>query len=211
MRRSAFVLGLAVLLAPPCPAQTKIEATDILRHPFSVDFSSRSRLDLRVRSGDVRVVGVDQDRISVELSGRSADKAQDLKVRFEKKPGGSRMRIKGGPQNGITITVRIPANTDLRLRVPFGNVSVENVLRSQDVELHGGDLTVEVAGRDAYSHVDASVYTGDVDADAFGEEKGGLFRSFHRTGGGPYRLHAHVGAGQLTLTEKTKRNAGLGD
>jgi hypothetical protein len=30
-------------------------------------------------------------------------------------------------------------------------------------------------------------------------EKGGLFRSFEERGNGKYRLHAHVGAGELTL------------
>ncbi|HEY6929512.1 MAG TPA: hypothetical protein VJA66_07540, partial [Thermoanaerobaculia bacterium] len=73
------------------------------------------------------------------------------------------------------------------------------VIGNKDVELNAGDLTVAVHGPDNYAHVDASVYSGEVDAAAFGEEHGGLFRSFHREGAGPYRLHAHVGAGQLTL------------
>ena len=33
----------------------------------------------------------------------------------------------------------------------------------------------------------------------FGETKDGLFRSFEKTGTGHYRLHAHVGAGDLNL------------
>jgi hypothetical protein len=41
--------------------------------------------------------------------------------------------------------------------------------------------------------------TGEVDASAFGENKGGLFRKFRRDGQGSYRLSAHVGAGQVTL------------
>jgi len=109
------------------------------------------------------------------------------------------LRIRGGPRNGITITVRIPSKTDLHARVPFGEVVIENVSGNQDVELHAGDLTVDVGDRDAYSRVDASVYSGEVDADVFGATKGGLFRSFRYDGPGAYRLHAHVGAGQLTL------------
>jgi hypothetical protein len=199
MRRLSLLLGLAALLASPCLAQSRIEATDILNHPFSVDFAPQSRLNLRVRSGEVRVVGVEQNRISVELAGRNAHDARNLKVRFERKDGGAEMRISGGPRDGIRITVRVPAKTDLRARVPFGEVVVENISGNQDVSLHAGDLTVAVGDREAYSRVDASVFTGEVDASAFGESRGGLFRSFRHDGAGLYRLHAHVGAGQLTL------------
>jgi len=47
--------------------------------------------------------------------------------------------------------------------------------------------------------VDASVYAGEVDAEAFGDNNGGLFRSSSKTAEGPNHLHAHVGSGQLAL------------
>jgi hypothetical protein len=50
-----------------------------------------------------------------------------------------------------------------------------------------------------YRSVDASVYAGDLDAPAFGACTGGLFRSLHWSGTGAYKLHAHVGAGDLEL------------
>jgi hypothetical protein len=201
MRNFSLSLSLAVLLAQPCLAQRKIEATDIVNHPFSVDFAPQGRLNLRVRSGDVRVVGTDQGTISVDLSGSKVHDARtrDLKIVFERKDDGAEMRISGGPKDGLTITVSIPAKTDLRARVPFGEVVVENVSGNKDVSLHAGDLTVEVGEREAYARVDATVVTGEVDASAFGETHGGLFRSFHHAGHGTYRLHVHVGAGQITL------------
>lgn len=199
MRRLFLILGLAVLLASPCLGQARIEAMDLANRPFSVDFAPESRLDLRVRSGEVHVIGVEEDRISVEISGRNAHRAHRLRVRFDKKNGGAKMRICGGPREGIAITVRIPSKTDLRARVPFGEVVIENIVGNQDVRLHAGELTVELDDREAYSRVDASVVTGEVNASAFGESHGGLFRSFHHTGQGPYRLRAHVGAGELRL------------
>ncbi|HTO86866.1 MAG TPA: hypothetical protein VMR54_04985 [Thermoanaerobaculia bacterium] len=201
MRSFSLFLGLAALLAGPCFPQAKVQATDIVNHPFSVHFVPQGRLDLRVRSGDVRVVGTDQATISVDLSGSSVDDARTrgLKVVFENKDGDAKMRISGGPKDGLTITVKIPAKTDLRARIPFGEVVVENVQGNKDVSLHAGDLTVEVGDRAAYSRVDAFVFTGEVDAAAFDESHGGLFRSFHHDGQGTHRLHAHVGAGQITL------------
>ena len=78
----------------------------------------------------------------------------------------------------------------------FGFVAVAG---SKDVSLHAGELTVEVGDREAYARVDATVITGEVDASAFGESHGGLFRSFHHAGQGTDRLHVHVGAGQINL------------
>jgi hypothetical protein len=199
MSRSSFFLACALLLAPVCLAQAKPGDADVTAHPFSVDFPSGGRLRLRVRSGEIHVVGSDQNKISVELSGKKAYDARSLKVRFERKDGTGNMRISGGPRSDLTITISIPARTDLYARIPFGEVHVENIAGDQDVELHAGDLTVAVGDSANYSHVDASVISGEVDAAAFGESHGGLFRSFRREGSGRYRLHAHVGAGQLTL------------
>src|SRR5262249_54956279 len=190
-----FLAGL-VLVSPLSVAQTKIEATDIIDHPFSIDFASGGRLRLHVRSGEVHVIGEDRESISVEISGKRAREARNLKVRVERKDSSAEMRVWGGPRNDVTITIRIPKQTDLYARIPFGEVSVEHVVGNQDVELHAGDLTVGVTAPADYSHVDASVISGEVDAVPFGEEHGGLFRSFHKEGSGPYRLHAHVGAGQ---------------
>jgi len=199
MLRSAFLLACIAVLTPVCVAQTKLEATDIANHPFSADFASGGKVRLRVRSGEIHVIGTAENKISVELSGKKAYDAKKLKVRLERRDSTADMRISGGPRNDLTITIRIPTNTDLYARIPFGEVHVENIAGDQDVELHAGDLTVAVRDSAAYSHVDASVITGEVDAVAFGESHGGLFRSFRKEGTGRYRLHAHVGAGQLTL------------
>jgi hypothetical protein len=203
MLRSSFLLACVALLAPVCIAQTKLEATDIANHPFSKEFASGGTLRLRVRSGEIHVIGTDENKISVELSGKKAYDAKKLTVRLERKDSTADMRISGGPRNDLTITIRIPTKTDLYARIPFGEVHVENIASNQDVELHAGELTVDVGDAADYSHVDASVVTGEVDAVPFGESHGGLFRSFRKDGNGRYRLHAHVGAGQLTLQSRS--------
>jgi hypothetical protein len=60
-------------------------------------------------------------------------------------------------------------------------------------------LTVDVGNAADYSHVEASVTSGSIEASPFGESRGGLFRSFEKFGSGKYKLVAHVGAGDLTL------------
>ena len=207
MIRSSFLVVCAALFASGCMAQTKLEVNDIVNHPFSEQLAPGGKLSLRVQSGDIHVIGTADNKVSVELSGRNAHDARRLKVRIVRKDATADMRICGGPRNGLTITVRIPSNTDLFARVPFGDLRVENMAGSQDVELHAGELTVDVGDRTDYSRVDASVFTGEVDAVPFGETHGGLFRSFRLHGTGTHRLHAHVGAGQLTFVARAPAHA----
>lgn len=189
MRRALLLLSVA-LLSP-------FAAADDL--PFSRELASGTRLRLHVRSGEVHIVGTDEHRISVDVSGKNADLARRMRVRLAERGAATDVRISGGPKNGILVTIRIPRDTDLYARVPFGEVRVENVTGDKDIELHAGDLTVGVGDAADYRHVDASVLAGELDARPFGESRGGLFRSFRKSGGGRHRLHAHVGAGDLIL------------
>ena len=189
MRRALVFLG-SFLFAAAGLAQPR---------PFSADFASGGKLRMHVRSGEVHILGTDDDKISVDISGKKADEAKDIQVRMKQSDGATELKISGGPKNDITLTIRIPKNTDLYARIPFGEVHVENVTGNKDISIHAGDLTVSVGNSADYSRVEASVMTGELDGGAFGEEHGGLFRSFKKDGSGRYRLHAHVGAGQLTL------------
>lgn len=195
---AAFLIG-TVMVATPGIAQPKLEATDIANHPFSADFAAGGKLRLRVRSAEVHIIGTAENKISVELSGRGARDSRKLKVRLDRRANTAAMRIRGGSGNGLRITIRIPSDTDLHARIPFGGVNVENVTGNQDIELHAGALNVDVGDPDDYARVDASVFTGELDAAPFGESRAGFFRSFQTTGSGRYRLHAHVGAGELNL------------
>jgi hypothetical protein len=73
------------------------------------------------------------------------------------------------------------------------------VTGNKDVELHAGQLNISVDKPEEYGHVDVSVNAGELQAAAFGDSKGGLFRSISRDMSGKYRLHAHVGTGQLSV------------
>ena len=80
-----------------------------------------------------------------------------------------------------------------------GQLDVRDITGDKDVELTFGQLNLDVGKPDQYGHVDASVSSGAIDADPFDVHKGGLFRSFDHDGPGKFRLHAHVGAGQVEL------------
>jgi hypothetical protein len=122
-----------------------------------------------------------------------------MKARFERSDNSCELRITGGPNNELTITVQVPKNSNLFVRIFAGDVEVNGITGNKDIELHAGDLTIGVGDAADYAHVKASVSTGEINAKPFGESHGGLFRSFEKSGSGKYKLVAHVGAGELTL------------
>jgi hypothetical protein len=83
--------------------------------------------------------------------------------------------------------------------MPFGQLEITDITGDKDVQLHAGELILGVGNPADYSRVDASVNSGGLEAPPFGEDHGGLFRSFQKTGNGKYKLRAHVGAGDLTM------------
>ena len=200
MRHSALALfaSLAFLVPAGLP-DSELKVTDLQNHPFAVDFPPGSNLRLHLRSGEFRIVGRADNRIAVHLNGRNAGNARDLTVRFRRSDNTADLRVFGGPKNNLEVTIEVPSPTMLFVRMPAGDLSIEGVSGDKDVELHAGDLTIAVGNAADYSHVDASVMSGDLEAPPFGESHGGLFRSFEKNGTGKYKLHAHVGAGDLTL------------
>jgi DUF4097 and DUF4098 domain-containing protein YvlB len=156
-------------------------------------------LRLHVRSGEILIVGTDDTKVTIDLAGKNADKIQDVKGRFVIANHIAEFHLTGGPKDELQIIIHVPKNSDLTARIFAGEVSVQDVEGNKDLELHAGQLTIGVNKPEDYGHVDMSVNAGEVDAEIFGDSKGGLFRSISRDVGGKYRLHAHVGTGQLSV------------
>lgn len=199
MRTSSLLAFGLLFIAASAAAQTKIDVVDIENHPFSTDFKSGGKLRMYLRSGDFRVVGGADNKITVHVMGENAYRASDLRVRLEGSNDAADLTISGGPKNGLEVTIEVPRKTALFVRMPAGNLELRQVIGDKDAELHAGELMIDVGEPSDYSRVDASVYSGGLEARPFGEFHGGLFRSFHKEGNGRYHLHAHVGAGDLTL------------
>jgi hypothetical protein len=199
VRPMIAVLASLALLAPAGLSDTKLEVKDLQNHPFAVDFPSGNRLRMHLRSGEFHVVGRDENKIAVRIEGKNAYRAQDLTVRLRQFDNEGELRVFGGPKNDLSVTIEVPKAAMLFVRMPAGELHVEGITGDKDVELHAGELTIDVGPAADYAHVDASVLSGELDGAPFNEYHGGLFRSFEKSGSGRYKLHAHVGAGQLTL------------
>jgi hypothetical protein len=199
MRVPFLLTGMMALSMASGAAQTKIDVRDIENHPFTADFNSGGKLKMYLRSGDFHIVGGADNRITVRVSGRNAYNAGDMRVQMEGSKDYASLTVTDGPKNDLEVTIEIPKKTGLFVRMSAGNLELRRVTGDKDAELGAGELIIEVGDAGNYSRVDASVYSGGLEASPFGEFHGGLFRSFHKEGNGRYHLHAHVGAGDLTL------------
>jgi hypothetical protein len=196
-----IVLSLCTCFVLSCiaSAQKMIEVKEVGKSRFEANFPAGGELRLDLRSGEVLISGTGDDKIRVHYDGRDAANTDDLKITFKTLNNTGGLHLSGGPRNNFRIIIEVPKTLDLYVRVPFGETEIEGITGNKDVEMHAGELRLGIGSASDYSHVEASVSSGELDADPFGVEKGGLFRSFKREGSGKYRLHAHVGAGQLTL------------
>ena len=199
MRYAIAFLSAVFFVAIPALARNRIEVDDLAHHPFEADFPSGGQLSLHIRSAEIHIVGSDDNKIAVRISGREGSESTDMKARFERSDNSGDLHVSGGPRNDLTITVHVPKNSNLYVRIPSGDVEIKGIAGDKDVELHAGDLKIGVGDPADYARVEASVTTGEIDAEPFGENRGGLFRSFEKSGSGKYKLVAHVGAGDLTL------------
>ena len=197
MKRFVPTFALVALAAPVLLANTKSEVVLAGKPHMEFECPPNTPLRLHVRSGEILIVGTDDSKISVDLAGKNVDKIQDVKARFSLAKNVADFYLTGGPRSELQIIIHVPKNSDLTARVSAGDVSVQDVIGNKDVELQAGELTIAVGKPEEYGHIDMSVNAGEVDAEIFGDSKGGLFRSFSRESNGKYRLHAHVGAGQL--------------
>jgi hypothetical protein len=199
MRNPLLLATILALSVASGAAQTKLDVKDIENHPFTADFNSGGKLRMYLRSGSFHIVGGADNKITVQVTGRNAYRAGDMRVQLEGSNTAADLTVSGGPKNDLEVTIEVPKKTGLYVRMPAGNLELHHITGDKDAELHAGELIIDVGDASDYSRVDASVYSGGLEASPFGESHGGLFRSFHKEGNGRYHLHAHVGAGDLTL------------
>ncbi len=62
------------------------------------DCAAKRQLRLYIRSGEIRVVGSNEGKISIDLSGKNLDKIQDVKARLTCLENSAELHIIRGPQ-----------------------------------------------------------------------------------------------------------------
>jgi hypothetical protein len=163
------------------------------------------------RPAGLQIVGTDQGTIRVSCTAGSDQTAREVTFNFSPTANGGKLSIGGGHlehgNNNIEIRIEVPRRTSLSVRMFAGQVTVDDVKGDKDIEVGAGQINISSIHDEDYRSVDASVDIGEVKAQAFGDDKGGFFRSFNRNNSsGDYRLHAHVTTGEIDLLGNAEKS-----
>ena len=194
----AFLFVLLVLVSFGTSALTaqdskKIEETG--KSPVVAKVASGGKVRMDLCSSGVELVGHDEDTLRVSYEHERGDVSVRIRVSGDR----ADVDVRGCPHNNFKLRVEIPKSSALYIRMFAGDLDVRDIVGDKDVELHFGQVSMDVGKAEEYRRVSASVNSGEINAPAFNVSKGGLFRSFNQSGSGKYLLHAHVGAGELDL------------
>ncbi|MGB9030183.1 MAG: hypothetical protein WCC27_08690, partial [Acidobacteriaceae bacterium] len=198
--RQLWVCATAVLLAGSAAGFG--ETVGDCDHPIEAPLRSRAALVIESRPAGVDIVATDAETIRVSCTVNRQEYAGYVELRFSGTPGYGRLHITGDDvrNENLHIRIEVPRKTNLRFHMGAGEVKVDGVVGDKDIDLYAGQISVTSPGGWSYKSLDASVDIGDVNAAAFGVDKGGFFRSFSRTTpDGEYRLRAHVLTGEIDL------------
>jgi hypothetical protein len=164
------------------------------------EFAPGGEIRMHLSPGGYEIVGSDANLILVTYGTNTFEQLKRVKVQIKTTRADAELWIRDAPHNNFHATIDVPYRSDLWVRLSAGDLNIDNVEGNKDVENHAGDIVIHIPHPEEYGHRDASVMAGDINASAFEVSKGGLFRSFHQVGPGKYKLHVHVGAGDVTLS-----------
>jgi hypothetical protein len=210
LRRIALVFLALVFLAlvPFCHGDDKYSKTSTQ----SWAFVPAGQVELHVRYGDVHIMPADDAHLAITYTVHSnhADLLEKVEAQFEVNGAKAVLTLKA-PRNGnAEVDVKVPARTDIYLRLEAGDIKLGRIEGNKDLETHAGDIDVDLIDPASYGPVDASTHAGDVVA-PFGKPHGWIGNSLNYQGTGSYRIHAHTLAGDVTFhSAKTAENAQAG-
>jgi hypothetical protein len=168
----------------------------------TLDAPLRSRSVLRIdsRPAGLDIVGTDQAVLHVTCTGKDADEAGHVRLRFDGTQENGTLTIDGGHHGDVEVRIEVPRKTSLIVNLPAGQVKVEEIVGDKDIDVYAGQISISSSRLWDYRSVHVSVAVGDVNAQVYGADRGGFFRSFSKQSAtGEYSLHAHVMTGQIEL------------
>lgn len=166
---------------------------------YQTETNRITSLRLHLHDGDFRIVGTDSDEITIHTEGRNQALTKKMQVQLKRIGDSLDVNFLHVPKSEFQVTIAVPKETSLYARMRAGDLSVDGVSGNKDLELVGGDLSIQVPDPADYGPVDLKVKFGDVSGSPFGEPKGWVGNSLKVDRNGRFRLHVRVFAGDLAL------------
>jgi hypothetical protein len=202
MVRSALIASLAFVSVLPLQGAEDLPETKTQ----SLEFAPGGSLRIRLGTGDLRIVkGTDNRHINLRYVPKSKHKdfASQVRLRFEVHGPEAEIEFKAPHGGEIDTEVEVPSPTNLEVRLSVGDIRVEGIDGNKDVQVHVGDLKVDLGPQSTYWKAEASTHIGDIDGQpSWGQPKGWLGHSLRFQGDGQYRLRVHAGIGDINLSSQ---------
>lgn len=160
-------------------------------------FVGGGKVDVDLDGGSYEIKAAADNHIRVSVSDTRTPK---VNVAIEGHQ--ANLKVKDTPHSNFRAIIEVPATGDIVVRLSGGELKMDRIAGSKDVESYAGNVQIAVGDAKDYAHVDAAVKAGDLDASPFGGSKSGLLQQFTWSGDGTYTLRAHLGAGNLVLSSK---------
>lgn len=157
-------------------------------------FAPGGRVVLHLEAGGYVLEASPDDMIRVTCEGHESDHVR-VDVTTHGKDG--EVDVSRTPRNIFRARIQVPARCDLKVKMSAGELVIRGIEGHKDLYLRAGELQVAVPDPEVYRTVKASVLAGEINARAFGKNKGGLFRGLELDGPGQYHLKAKVLAGEI--------------
>jgi hypothetical protein len=186
-------------------SQTNVSCGQTLDAPLR----SSAVLAIDSRPAGIEIVATNEEAIHVSCTAEDMSAARDVRLQLSGTATHAKLTVKGDhlKHGDLKIRIAVPRKVNLEVQMPAGEVKVNDIVGDKDIELHAGQVTIVSAHAWDYKSIDVSVTIGQVNAEVYGTQTGGFFRSFRKDDpNGEYRLKAHVATGQIDLSGADRRS-----
>src|ERR1700738_2943345 len=118
---------VCVLVMMTSASAARSETSGTCASTFTVPADAGMRLAVYSKPAEVNLVGTDQREIRVSCTLDEPSRAEEVRIRFRRGDGTGHLEITGGPRNNVHITIEIPHQTHLHVRMPAGAIHVKDV------------------------------------------------------------------------------------
>ncbi len=176
---------------------------------MSKSLLANGTLVLEMNVGEVRVVRSDEKMIRLTIQPQAFyddETVQSWVRRFDVAGDRASIELKlpkhQDNHQGARVTISLPSQTDLKLELGVGDLSVKGIEGNKDLHVGIGQLTVGVTDGAKYNEIRTATKIGDAEDAVFHQHSGGFFpKTQHSSLQGIYKLHATVGIGQVDVVQ----------
>jgi hypothetical protein len=207
MRTRTAIIVVALIVGVGVAAQTPAPAAPGAPPQVDKPFAPGGSIYMDLSAGGYVIEGTPDPRIRIRWSTKDADAAKSVRATAD--VTGTEARVTtAGPSNGFNVRIEVPLRTNVSISLSAGDLALGALDGDVDLSAWAGNMRVAVRNPSEYYSVRASVTAGQISAEPFQVNKGGLFRSFSWDGKGRRALRVRLTAGDVVLTQSASGHDG---